>query len=107
MRCADWTGLPPDEPPWIDGANEGTGSNLRGHPDRVPVGPGDQDGDGDGVADTVVVRSGEAFSLFTDLDGDGLADRRLTVGTVGPDGLEPEDTFWDALGDLLDAALGR
>lgn len=72
---------------------------------RVPVGAGDVDGDGDGDPDTVVVGSGDALVLFTDLDGDGLADQELRLGAV-PDEPEP-DPWWEALGDLVDAALGR
>lgn len=72
---------------------------------RVPVGAGDVDGDGDGRPDTVVVGSGDALALFTDLDGDGLADQELRLGGV-PDEPDP-DPWWEALGDLVDAALGR
>ncbi|WP_224387576.1 DUF6802 family protein [Pseudonocardia sp. ICBG1293] len=41
----------------------------------VPVcGPAARDADGDGVAETLVVETARGPELWTDLDGDGLAD---------------------------------
>lgn len=41
----------------------------------VPVsGPAARDGDGDGVAETLVVETVRGPEFWTDLDGDGLAD---------------------------------
>ncbi|RZT89183.1 hypothetical protein EV383_6142 [Pseudonocardia sediminis] len=97
MRFADWTGWPPEAGP-VD---------VGGLPGRVPVGALDVDADGDGTPDTVVVASGDAFTLFTDLDGDMLADQEVRLGEPRPDPPADDDPWWDALGDLVDAALGR
>lgn len=108
MRLADWTGLPPEDLDRLD---------VGGLPGRVPVGRSDVDADGDGAPDTVVVAGDDGFSLFTDLDGDMLADQELRLGAElryprpddpGPVGRGPdEEPWWAALGDLLGAALGR
>lgn len=72
---------------------------------RVPIGATDIDGDGDGRPDTVVVESRDSLALFTDLDGDGLADQEIGLGTVP---VEPDPgPWWGALADVVDAALGR
>lgn len=79
--------------------------DLSGLPGRVPIGATDIDGDGDGRPDTVVVESGDSLALFTDLDGDGLADQEIGWGAVP---VEPDPgPWWGALGDVVDAALGR
>ena len=47
----------------------------------VPVsGPAARDADGDGVPDTLVVETPGGLSLWSDLDGDGLADRVRGLG---------------------------
>ncbi|MDN5915898.1 MAG: hypothetical protein L0I76_12435 [Pseudonocardia sp.] len=103
MRLPDWTGWPPDDAAGLDAVDA---FDVGAMPGRVPVGPTDVDADGDGTPDTVVVGSGEALALFTDLDGDGLADQELRLGAT-EDPIPDEVPWWDALGDLVDAALGR
>ncbi|WP_226361485.1 DUF6802 family protein [Pseudonocardia sp. ICBG1142] len=51
----------------------------------VPVsGPAARDGDGDGVAETLVVETERGPEFWTDLDGDGLAD--VVTGLPGSPG---------------------
>lgn len=103
MRLADWTGLPPDDGGWLDGAAR----DVSGRPGRVPVGADDLDGDGDGRPDTVVLGSGGELRLYTDLDGDALADQELTVGRSPAAPPDDDRTWWDTLHDAVDAVLGR
>ncbi|MBC3194584.1 hypothetical protein H7X46_26395 [Pseudonocardia sp. C8] len=66
--------------------------DLLGGGSAVPVtGPAARDGDGDGVPDTLVVDTPAGTWFWTDLDGDGLADRVVTAG--------------DPVDDLLTAVL--
>lgn len=102
MRFADWPGPPPD----AAGPAAADPLGLGGTPGRVPVGDADADADGDGRPDTVVVGTGHELALFTDLDGDGLADQELRLGAAAQEPVPGEDPWWDALGDLVDAALG-
>ena len=100
MRLDEWTG----QPPWTGGAP----LDLRGTGGRVPIGPGDADTDADGRPDTLVLAVDEGLSLFTDLDGDGLADQELRLGggpAAADDG--PERTWWGALDELLGDLLAR
>lgn len=103
MRFADWPGLPPDDAADLVVADP---LDLGGTPGRVPVGAADMDADGDGRPDTVVVGTGHELALFTDLDGDGLADQELRLGATAPDPVPEEDPWWDTLGDVVHAALG-
>jgi len=48
----------------------------------VAVGPGDLDTDVDGLPDAVVLADGPDLVLHTDLDGDGLADQVLRLGSA-------------------------
>lgn len=107
MRPADRAGWLPDGPDTSDTSAVGA------LPGRVPVGGTDIDADGDGAPDTVLVSSGDVLCLFTDLDGDMLADQRFRLDTASgepaaddPDHIVPDDDpWWAALGDLLGAAL--
>lgn len=74
-----------------------------GWPGVVPVGDGDLDGDGDGTADTLVVaREAGGAWVFTDIDGDGFADRVLDLAPE-----EPDDEDVPALDALVRLVTGR
>ncbi len=86
MRLAQWDGSPDMPDGW---------------PGMVPVVPGDPDGDGDGVPDTVVVaRAAGGVWVFTDTDCDGFADRVLDVQPGLPEDPEPVGVL-DALVRLV------
>ncbi|MBW0107016.1 DUF6802 family protein, partial [Pseudonocardia sp. KRD291] len=92
MHVADWTGRPPGLPDPDPAEMDSAGLfDVGNAPGRVPVGTADVDADGDGTPDTVVVATGDVLSLFTDLDGDGLADQELRLGTTPDDPAADED----------------
>jgi hypothetical protein len=75
------------------------------HPGAVPDEPGapDQDTDGDGLADTLVVADGTDLVLRTDLDADGFVDQEVRIG---PDGVPREVELPGAADPVLDGLLG-
>lgn len=90
--------------------------DLLGPGAAVPVsGPGARDGDGDGAPDTLVVARPGGWTVWVDLDADGLADRVTGTGVpplpdpLVPDPLVPAPPVPDPDGraDLLGAVLHR
>lgn len=81
------------EPLWV---GPGTGPVVAGTPSLVVIGPEAADADGDGRPDTVVVQDDTGLVLFTDLDGDGLADQELRIPTGAPPeaAAEAEPVWW-------------
>ncbi|MHA6797207.1 DUF6802 family protein [Pseudonocardia bannensis] len=83
----------------LDDLDDGNGlEGPHGYPDRPdpagnrdPAGPGrfgvpvadGADTDGDGDPDTLVLTEDDDLVLHTDLDGDGLADQVLRIGSDG------------------------
>lgn len=86
-------------PAWWSGLAVPRASGFPGPPGPdavVPVsGPAARDTDDDGVPDTVLAVGHGTSSLWTDLDGDGLADRVTVVGAPQRNpGTGPPDLEW-------------
>lgn len=90
-----WAGVPVPRAPHP--------SDLLRRGSAVPVaGPAARDADADGLGDTLLVDGAGGTSLWTDLDGDGFADRVTVLGgRTAPADDGPE------LPDLLGTVLQR